>query len=97
MYIVTNTHVVPVAKLEAEIGEHIASLERHREQGIVLAYGVNAENDGGLILVSDVNERKTVSMLEEDPFQQLELVKYEYLKVKVLAGVHGLKEGSSPA
>ena len=71
MFVVTLTHVKPLAEIDAPDPAHIAWLERQSmPQAIFWRPGVGYPGVGGVILAQGVSRDALEAMLAEDPFKQ---------------------------
>jgi uncharacterized protein YciI len=78
MYLVDLTYIKPLAEIDKYVEEHRHFLEKQYEKGIFLASGAKTPRNGGVFLVrGKVTLLELETILNEDPFWQHQLARYE--------------------
>ncbi|MFC3912005.1 YciI family protein [Pseudaeromonas sharmana] len=80
MFIVLLEYIRPLEEIDALIPLHRAYLQRHYASGHFLMSGRREPRTGGVILASVPSRTQLEQILQEDPFHQAGVVRYEVLE-----------------
>lgn len=81
MFVVTLTNHVPIEEIERHLEAHRAFLDKYYAQGVFLASGPREPRTGGIIIVSGkVSLERLEVILDEDPFKQHDLARYDIIE-----------------
>lgn len=89
MFIINLTYHQPIADVEANLPQHIRYLEKNYARKAFVCSGRKNPRDGGIILCCLRNKAEVQKTIEEDPFYQNNIAKYEIIEFtpsKYLAG-----------
>lgn len=81
MFIVSLHYLVPLAKVDTFIPEHIAFLDKHYAKGHFLLSGRKEPRTGGVILANVDSRELLDGILVEDPFFREKLARYEITEI----------------
>lgn len=68
MFILELTYVVPLDRVDALLGEHVAWLDTHYAAGVFIASGRKEPRDGGVILAVGDDRAAMEELVATDPF-----------------------------
>ena len=68
MFIVNLTYVVPLAKIDATMVEHVEFLNKYYKANAFVASGRKVPRTGGIILVLAQSKAEVEAIMTEDPF-----------------------------
>ncbi|MCE0496110.1 YciI family protein [Vibrio salinus] len=80
MFIVSLTYVCELTKVDQFVGEHRDYLDKQYASGVFLASGRKEPRNGGVILANAESRAKLDVLLEQDPFYQNGVAKYDVIE-----------------
>ena len=79
-FVVSLTYVKPVAEIDAAMKPHVAFLERHRKDGVFIAWGRKVPRTGGIIIACGGARAMIEAIMAEDPFISRGLATFEVIE-----------------
>lgn len=76
MFIVNLTYVVPLAKIDATMVEHVEFLNKYYKANAFVASGRKVPRTGGIILVLAQSKAEVEAIMTEDPFSVHKLAEF---------------------
>ncbi|MGH1487592.1 MAG: YciI family protein [Cellvibrionaceae bacterium] len=77
MFIISLTYVKELAEVDKHIEAHVAYLEKYYAENIFMVSGRKVPRTGGLIMAKAPNKEAVEKIIEEDPFFQAQVAKYD--------------------
>ncbi|PTN09386.1 YciI family protein [Mangrovibacterium marinum] len=83
LFLITIEYKVELAQVEPYFEPHIAFVKRYVEAGNFLLTGKKIPRTGGLILAQVESREKLITLLNEDPFMELDLADFEITEIQL--------------
>jgi uncharacterized protein YciI len=77
MFVVSISYTVELSEVDSHIEAHIAFLEKYYAAGNFIASGRKVPRTGGVILAQAESKIALERILQEDPFSQANIARYE--------------------
>jgi uncharacterized protein YciI len=93
MFVVSISYTVELSEVDPHIEAHIAYLEKYYAAGSFIASGRKVPRTGGVILAQAESKIALERILQEDPFSQANIARYEiteFIPTKVAEGLEVL-------
>lgn len=81
MFVVTIRYKVPLAAIDAALGDHRLWLDRGYNDHVFILAGPQNPRSGGVILAHNTTRAELLTRLAEDPFQRQGLADYEVIEM----------------
>ena len=98
MYIINLHYIRPIEDVEENLAGHIEYLEHHYSLGHFICSGRKEPRTGGIILCNAQSEAEVKQIINEDPFYQQNIAKYEltqFYPSKFASAFEGCVKGKS--
>ena len=80
MFIINLTYIKTLEEVDNAIQSHVTYLEEQYSKGNFIASGRKVPRDGGIILSKLNSKDELEKILEEDPFNKLNIAQYEIIE-----------------
>ncbi len=94
MYVVSLSYKGDLSEIDKYLERHVAFLDTYYKRGNFIASGRKVPRTGGVILAQAESKEVLTTILQEDPFFELDLAEYEiteFIPTKVADGFESLK------
>lgn len=82
MFIIELTYTAPLAKIDANMADHVAFLNRYYSSGHFLVSGRQIPRAGGIILAVGDNREAVEAIAREDPFVERGLAEFRVIEFR---------------
>jgi uncharacterized protein len=76
-HVLKSTYLQPPEVIEKTRPAHVAFLHEEIEKGRLILAGRQADQSGGVLITSDIDEREAADVLANDPYVQAGVASYE--------------------
>jgi uncharacterized protein YciI len=80
MFIISLKYMVPIERIEQSLDDHRKFLKKYYDNHTFLMSGPKSPRDGGVILLNADSLQLVEQIIQEDPFWQKKLAKYEIIE-----------------